>query len=112
MVLHGQQQLPVGYDAGDSNTAANASLMARAWELIQRFRIRAWFSRVPSELNPDGIPTRGGRAPFPPMRSNRFRSLPAFYRHCRDTARTQIPADGLRFSRMIRRRAARIIRMK
>ena len=44
---------------GDSNTDVIATLVSRAWELIQRHHIRARFSRVPSELNPADLPTRG-----------------------------------------------------
>ena len=49
---------------GDSNTAAIAYLVSRAWELIHRFQIKARFSRVPSRLNTDDLPTRGKRLPF------------------------------------------------
>ena len=37
---------------GDSNTAAIDGPVARVWGITQRFHIRAWFSRAPSEINP------------------------------------------------------------
>ena len=42
----------------DSNKAAISVLVARACELIRRHHILAWFSRVPSKLNPAGLSTR------------------------------------------------------
>ena len=45
---------------GDPNTATVAALISRAWELIRRCHIRAWFSRVRSKLNP-ADPPRAGR---------------------------------------------------
>ena len=82
---------------GDSNTPTIAVLVSRAWELIRRFRIRAWFSMVPPKLNPPDLPTRGKRLPFSPARSSLFRAMSALYRLRLATARAQISADTHRF---------------
>ena len=76
---------------GDSNTDAIAVLVARAWELIQRPDIRAWFSRVPPKLNPADGPTRGRVPPFRAERNRGFRSLARIYRKFRGAARRQPP---------------------
>ena len=49
---------------GAPNTAVIAIRVDRAWELIQRRGARAWFSRVPSKLNPADLPTRGRKMPY------------------------------------------------
>ena len=48
---------------GDSDRDAISVLVARAWELIQRLAILAWFSRAPSKLNPADLPTRDRKLP-------------------------------------------------
>ena len=84
---------------GDSNTASIAILVSRDSESIQRFQINAWFSRVPSKLNPADLPTRGKRPPFKSSKQNHFRSLADLYRRCRGSARVRIPSSHLRASR-------------
>ena len=72
---------------GDSNTAAIAVLVGRAWELIRRVHIRTWFSRAPSKLSPADLPTRGGMLPFRSGAHRSFRTLPQLYRLRRAVAR-------------------------
>ena len=57
---------------GDSNTAVIAVMVGRSWRLIQRFQIRAWFSRVPTKLNPADLPTRGKNPPLPEWEQKAF----------------------------------------
>ena len=76
---------------GDSNMASIASLVARAWELIQRHHLRAWCSRVPLKLNPADLPTRGQMLPYKPARQSRFARLARLYRLCRAEARVPAP---------------------
>ena len=77
---------PSAMTRGDSNTAVIAVWVSRAWELIQRHHIRAWFSRVPSKLNPADLPTRGKRLPLGSHTKGGFSFFPALYRLCRQAA--------------------------
>ena len=75
---------------GGSNTAAIAVPAARVWELARRFHIRAWFARVPSDLNPAALPSRDRHLPFSAGPNGKFRSLTQMVRMCRDALRAKI----------------------
>ena len=83
---------------GDSNTAVIAVLVSRAWELIQRFQIRAWFSRVPSKLNPADLPTRGKKLPFRNGTKRPFTHLTILFRKCRLAAEPPNKVAGCRIT--------------
>ena len=97
---------------GGSNTAVIAGLVARAWELIHRYHIRAWFSRVPSKLNQADFLTRGKAPPFPPTRRHGFRSISKLYRTCRSAARVQPQRAEPRIARLRSRYPTRTTRRK
>lgn len=65
---------------GDSNAEAIAVLVSRLWDTLQRHHIAAWFSRVPSKLNPADFPTRDRPLPFKAGRKTTFKSLSSLYR--------------------------------
>ena len=48
---------------GDSNTEAIAVVVGRIWGTLQRYRISAWFSRIPSKMNPADPPTMAKNCP-------------------------------------------------
>lgn len=68
---------------GGPNTDIIAAPVARFWLLARRYDISVWFSRVKSELNPPGLPTRGKRAPYRAARRTSFRSLGPRFHLCR-----------------------------
>ena len=65
---------------GDSNTEAVAILVGRIWGTLQRYHISAWFSRIPSKLNPADLPTRDKRLPFSAKTKGSFNSLSFLFR--------------------------------
>ena len=65
---------------GDSNTEAIAILVGRIWGTLQRYHISAWFSRIPSKLNPADLPTRNKRLPFSALKKGSFNSLSFLFR--------------------------------
>ena len=75
---------------GDSNTDAIAVLVARLWQLIQRFNICVWFPRVAPKLNPADLPARNRIPPFKAHTETSFRSMRPLYALCRKKL-SQIP---------------------
>ena len=72
---------------GDSNTEVIAVLVARFWQLAQRYNICVWFSRVRSKLNPADHPTRGKQLPFRASVKTPFKSLRSLFQLCRTQLR-------------------------
>ena len=72
---------------GDSNRDIVAILVSKLWDTLQRFSICAWFSRVPSKLNPADLPTRGRRVPFATRNRTSFSSLPQLFSFTRNALR-------------------------
>ena len=89
---------------GDSNTGIIAILAARLWQLVQRFNICVWFSRVHSDLNPADLPTRGKTLPCRPRFRRGFSSYRPLSARCR-TAVAALPPP-----KPLRRRAIRAVR--
>ena len=87
---------------GDSNTDVIAVLVARLWKTLHKFSICAWFSRVPSKLNPADLPTRGKALPFTPGRTSRFKHLAKLFRLTRDELNRVAPPRRLQVGRIRR----------
>ena len=68
---------------GDSNTCIIAILVARFWQIVQRFDICVWFPRVHSGLNPADLPTRGEKLPFRPRFQKGFSAFRPLSARCR-----------------------------
>ena len=97
---------------GDSNTAAIAVLVSRAWGLIRRRQIRDWFSRIPSELNPADLPTRVKRIPFGCPSERGFSLLPELFRLRRMGAEPPPGQKGCRVSDMNKAKHPRFLERK
>ena len=97
---------------GDSNTGVIAILVARFWQLAQRYNICVWMSRVRSDLNPADLPTRGKSLPFRPRYRRGFRSFRPLSIRCRaELSRLPLhkPLHG-RNTRTVRKSPRRLIR--
>ena len=86
---------------GDSNTGIIAILVARFWQLVQRFDICVWFPRVHSDLNPADLPTRGKKLPSRPRITKGFSSFRPLSARCR-TAVAKLPLRKPLHGRFIR----------
>ena len=97
---------------GDSNTAAIAYLVSRAWELIHRFQIKAWFRAFRQNRTRLISPHVGNGPPLPifqaksfPRASRPIPPMPWFFR-------ARIPSAQLRVSRECGRLFKGVIRKR
>lgn len=80
---------------GDSNTEAVAILVARFWQIVQRFDICVLFSRARSKLNPADLPTRAKALPFKPRSIYPISSIRQIYHRRRSELRKIAPLPRL-----------------
>ena len=98
---------------GGSNTGIIAILVARCWQLVQRFDICVWVSRVRSDLSPADLPTRGKKLPFRPRFQKGFSPLRPLSPRCRTAVAAPPHPNPLRMRviRAVRKSTRRMSRV-